>query len=131
MTLKIRLNSVPVGDQAQALRFYCDTLGFEKKLDIPLGGDFRWLTVVSPAEPEAAELLLEPNAHSATKAFQEALHGDGIPIAAFEVEDIKAEYQRLIAAGVEFKGEPADAGGAMVAVFDDTCGNYIQLYQPG
>lgn len=126
--MKIRLTSVPVADQQHAQEFYCGVLGFEKKFDIDLG-EFRWLTVVSPDEPAAAELLLEPNAHPASKAFQEALHNDGIPIAAFEVADIDAEYQRLLAAGVTFKGEPADAGGTMVAVFDDTCGNLIQLYE--
>lgn len=131
MALKIRLNNVPVGDQEQALQFYCGTLGFEKKLDIPLGGEFRWLTVVSPDEPDAAQLLLEPNAHPAAKAYQDALHADGIPIASFAVLDVKAEYQRLSAAGVEFTGEPVDAGGTMVAVFDDTCGNFIQLYEAG
>lgn len=131
MALKIRLNNVPVGDQEQALQFYCGTLGFEKKLDIPLGGDFRWLTVVSPDEPAAAELLLEPNAHPAAKAYQEALYADGIPIASFAVADVRAEYERLSAAGVVFKGEPADAGGTLVAVFDDTCGNFLQLYEAG
>lgn len=126
--MRIRLVSVPVTDQQQALDFYCDILGFEKKLDIDLG-EFRWLTVVSPEEPDAAELLLEPNAHPASKAFQDALQNDGIPIAAFAVSDMAAEYQRLVDAGVAFKGEPADAGGTMVAVFDDTCGNLIQLYE--
>jgi len=129
MTMKIRLTSVPVTDQQHAQEFYCGVLGFEKKHDIDLG-EFRWLTVVSPEEPDAAELLLEPNAHPASKAFQEALHNDGIPIASFEVANIDAEYQRLLAAGVAFNGEPADAGGTMVAVFDDTCGNLVQLHQP-
>lgn len=128
--MKIRLVSIPVTDQQHALDFYCDMLGFEKKLDIDLG-EYRWLTVVSPEEPAAAELLLEPNAHPASKAYQEALYGDGIPIASFAVSDMAGEHQRLVAAGVAFKGEPADAGGTMVAVFDDTCGNLIQLYEAG
>lgn len=128
--MKIRLVSVPVADQQRALEFYCETLGFEKKLDIDLG-EFRWLTVVSPEEPEAAQLLLEPNAFPAARTYQEALHENGIPCAAFEVADVDAEYQRLTAAGVHFSSEPADAGGTKVAVFDDSCGNLIQLYESG
>lgn len=128
MTLKIRLNSVPVADQEQALTFYRDVLGFETKHDIPLG-EFRWLTVVSPDEPDAAELLLEPNAHPASKTYQKALYDDGIPITSFQVADIDSEYRRLSDAGVAFRSEPMDAGGTKVAVFDDTCGNFIQLYQ--
>jgi len=128
MTMRIRLVSVPVEDQQHALEFYCDVLGFEKKLDIDLG-QFRWLTVVSPEEPEAAQLLLEPNAHPASKAYQNALRDDGIPIAAIEVADLDAEYKRLVAASVTFQSEPTDAGGTKIAVFDDSCGNLIQLYQ--
>lgn len=128
MAMRIRLTSAPVEDQEHALEFYCGILGFDKKLDISLS-EFRWLTVVSPEEPGAAQLLLEPNAHPATKAFQSALFDGGIPVASFEVSDLDAEYQRLVAAGVAFQSEPADAGGTKIAVFDDSCGNHIQLYQ--
>lgn len=126
--MRIRLASVPVKDQEQALKFYSDVLGFAKKLDIPLG-EFRWLTVVSPEEPDAAQLVLEPNAHAAAKAYQSALHEAGIPIASFEVDDLEAEYERLVAAGVTFTAKPMDAGDTRVAVLDDTCGNLIQLHQ--
>ena len=126
--MKIRLASVPVEDQENALQFYCDVLGFEKKVDIPLG-EFRWLTVVSPDEPDAAQLLLEPNAHPAARTYQAALHEGGIPIASFEVANLDTEHARLVAAGVTFTAEPMDAGDTRVAVLDDTCGNLIQLYQ--
>ena len=126
--MKIKLNNVLVGDQEKALLFYTETLGFQKKMDIPMG-EFRWLTVVSPEEPEAAELLLEPNALPAAKDFQKAIFESGIPLASFEVDDIKLEYERLTKLGVEFRTEPTDVGGAMIAVLDDTCGNLIQIYQ--
>lgn len=127
--MKIKLTNVPVAHQEHALQFYCGILGFEKKLDIPLGEAFRWLTVVSQEEPDAAQLLLEPNAHPAAKAYQDALHEGGIPIASFEVTDLDAEHQRLLAAGVTFHSDPTDTGGTKVAVFDDSCGNLMQLYQ--
>lgn len=126
--MKIKLNNVLVGDQEKALLFYTESLGFQKKMDIPMG-EFRWLTVVSPEEPGAAELLLEPNALPAAKDFQKAIFESGIPLAAFEVDDIKLEYERLTKLGVEFRTEPTDVGGATIAVLDDTCGNLIQIYQ--
>ena len=126
--MKISLSSVPVADQSHALAFYTEILGFEKKLDIP-AGDHRWLTLVSPKEPDAAQLVLEPNIHPATQAFQSALFADGIPYTAFEVSDLKAEVERLSALDVVFTSPPADIGDAMIAVFDDTCGNLIQLYE--
>lgn len=126
--MRISLNSVLVGDQEAALRFYTETLGFAKKTDIPMG-EFRWLTVVSPDEPEGTELVLEPNAFPAAATFQAALFEAGIPFTAFAVDDIQAEYERLGALGVVFRGEPVDTGGAVIAVFEDTCGNLVQLYQ--
>ncbi|MEM9840380.1 MAG: VOC family protein [Pseudomonadota bacterium] len=126
--MKMYIKSVAVDDQAKALEFYTGTLGFEVKHDIPLG-EFRWLTLVSPEEPDGVELALEPNAHPASKAFQEALMADGIPFTAFRVDDIEAETARLQKAGVSFKQMPTKAGGATMAVFNDTCGNLIQLIQ--
>jgi len=126
--MKIRLNSVLVGDQEKALLFYTETLGFEKKTDIPVG-EFRWLTVVSTEEPDATELVLEANAFPAAATYQQALFEAGIPATALEVDDIDREYERLTGAGVDFRSEPTDAGGVTIAVFDDTCGNLIQLYQ--
>ncbi len=126
--MKIRLNNIPVEDQARALDFYTNTLGFEKKMDIPLG-EFRWLTVVSPEEPDAAELLLEPNAHQAARAYQAAIYGDGIPITSFEGSDIATEFARLSGLDVRFAAEPTDIGDTKIAVFDDTCGNLIQMYE--
>lgn len=126
--LKISLNSIVVNDQESALRFYTEVLGFMKKVDLP-AGEFRWLTVVSPAEPDGTQLVLEPNAHPASASFQQALFVAQIPITAFEVDDIDAEHERLKAAGVVFTTEPNDAGGARVAVLEDTCGNLIQIYQ--
>ncbi len=127
--MKISLVSVSVGDQERALEFYAQKLGFVKKHDIPIG-DARWLTVVSPEDPDGPEVVLEPNAgYPAMKALKEALVNDGIPFTAFEVDDIDVEYQRLRELGVEFTGEPVDISGTKVAVFDDTCGNLIQIYQ--
>jgi catechol 2,3-dioxygenase-like lactoylglutathione lyase family enzyme len=126
--MKIRLTSVMVDDQAKALTFYTDVLGFEKKHDVPLG-EHRWLTVVSPADPDGAELLLEPDEHPAAKPFKTALVEDGIPVAQFAVEDLGAEHERLRARGVHFTQEPADMGTVTTAVFDDTCGNLIQIAQ--
>jgi catechol 2,3-dioxygenase-like lactoylglutathione lyase family enzyme len=126
--MKIKLTSVMVDDQAKALTFYTDVLGFEKKHDVPLG-EHRWLTVVSPADPDGAELLLEPDGHPAAKPFKTALVEDGIPFAQFTVEDIGAEHERLRARGVRFTQEPTDMGTVTTAVFDDTCGNLIQIAQ--
>jgi catechol 2,3-dioxygenase-like lactoylglutathione lyase family enzyme len=124
--LSINITSVFVDDQAKALAFYTDVLGFVKKTDVPAGGA-RWLTVVSPAAPEGVELLLEPDGHPAAKPFKEALVADGIPFTSFAVEDVQAEYERLAAAGVRFVQEPTDLGPVVTAVFDDTCGNLIQI----
>lgn len=126
--MKIRLNNIHVANQADAQAFYIDVLGFEKKMDLPLG-EFRWLTVVSLDEPDAAELLLEPNTHPAASAYQAALYDEGIPAASFMVNDIDQEYARLLSSGVRFTAEPTDMGGTKIAVFDDTCGNLIQLYE--
>lgn len=125
--MKIHLTSVFVDDQAKALRFYTEILGFVKKHDVPLGGPDRWLTVVSPEEPGGTELLLEPAGHPAAKAYRDALVEDGIPLAQFAVDDVKAEYERLRGLGVRFTQEPLEMGPVTTAVFDDTCGNLIQL----
>ena len=126
--MKIKLNSVLVGDQDKALRFYTEVLGFVKKIDMPLG-EFKWLTVVSPEEPAGTELLLEPNNNPAAKTFQAAIFQQGIPLTAFVVEDIHKEYERMKKLGVVFTMEPTPMGPTTVAVFDDTCGNLIQIYQ--
>ena len=127
--MKIKLASVSVGDLDKALKFYTEVLGFVKKQDIPLG-ETKWLTVVSPEAPDGVELLLEPNAdYPAMKALKEALVKDGIPFTAFEVDDIQQEYTRLKDLGVEFTMEPTNMGMTTVAIFDDTCGNLIQIYQ--
>ena len=126
--MKIRLNGVFVDDQEKALAFYTEFVGFEKKMDIPMG-EFRWLTVVSPEDPDGTELVLEPDAHPAAKAYQAALFKDGIPATALESADVDEDYARMVALGVRFTAEPKDAGGTRLAVFDDTCGNLIQIYQ--
>ena len=128
--MKITLTSVMVDDQANALAFYTEKLGFVVKHDIDLG-EFRWLTVVSPEGHGDVELLLEPNAHPAAKPFQTALYGDGIPATSFASRDIRAEHERLVARGVVFRQPPTPQGPVTVAVFDDTCGNWIQLVQGG
>ncbi|MFF5705491.1 VOC family protein [Streptomyces sp. NPDC012794] len=125
--MKIHLTSVFVDDQAKALDFYTGILGFVKKHDVPLGGEARWLTVVSPAEPGGTELLLEPAGHPAVKPYRDALVKDGIPLAQFAVDDVEAEYERLRGLGVRFTQEPLEAGPVTTAVFDDTCGNLIQI----
>ncbi|MCL4249719.1 MAG: VOC family protein [Anaerolineae bacterium] len=128
--MKIKLTSVSIGDYDKALHFYTDILGFVKKRDIPLGGGARWLTVVSPDDPNGVELLLEPNAdYPAMKALKESLVRDGIPFTAFEVDDVHKEYERLKGLGVEFTMEPTNMGTTILAVLDDTCGNLIQIYQ--
>jgi catechol 2,3-dioxygenase-like lactoylglutathione lyase family enzyme len=126
--VRIALASVYVDDQDKALRFYTEVLGFVKKLDIP-AGEFRWLTVVSPEGPDDVELVLEPNAHPAAKTFQKALVEAGIPLTSFAVDDTRREHERLAALGVAFTTPPTQAGPVVVAVFDDTCGNLIQIHQ--
>ena len=121
--------SIMVDDQSRALRFYTEVLGFVKSKEIPVG-EYRWLTVVSSEAPKDIELSLEPNVNPAGRTFQKAMFDQGIPIAAFEVSDLDAEYQRLRALGVAFTSEPRDAGPVRIAVFADTVGNLIQLYQP-
>ncbi|MFI8996693.1 VOC family protein [Streptomyces sp. NPDC053542] len=124
--MKIYITSVFVDDQDKALRFYTDTLGFVKKHDIPLG-DARWLTVVSPEDPEGTELLLEPSGHPAVSPYKAALVKDGIPATSFAVDDVQAEFDRLRGLGVRFTQEPVDMGTVTTAVLDDTCGNLIQI----
>lgn len=127
--MQIKLTSIMVDDQDKALRFYTEVFGFVKKNEIPVG-QYRWLTVVSPEGPGDVELSLEPNANPAGRTFQEAMFKQGIPIAAFEVSDIKAEHDRLRALGVVFTQPPTAAGPVTIAVCSDTCGNLVQLYQP-
>jgi catechol 2,3-dioxygenase-like lactoylglutathione lyase family enzyme len=128
--MRIKLNSVSIDDYDKALNFYTEKLGFGKKFDIPLGGGARWITVVSPEDPNGAELVLEPNAdYPAMKALKESLMRDGIPFTAFEVDDVHAEYERLKGLGVEFTMEPTNMGTSTIAILNDTCGNLIQIYQ--
>lgn len=128
--MRIHLASVLVDDQEKALRFYTQTLGFQKKRDIPLGGgEHRWLTVVSPENPDGMELVLEPDGHPAVKPFKAALVEDGIPFTSFAVSDVAAEHRRLEALGVRFTQPPTDYGTVITAVFDDTCGNLLQIAQ--
>lgn len=127
--MKIQLIPLLVDDQDKALLFYTERLGFIKKRDIPVGGDARWLTVVSPEEPNGAELVLEPNTNPAGQVFQKAMFDQGIPLTAFGVNDIQAEYERLKKLGVRFSMEPTNMGMTIMAVLDDTCGNFIQIYQ--
>jgi predicted enzyme related to lactoylglutathione lyase len=128
--MKIALTSVSIDDYDKALNFYTAVVGFLKKRDIPLGPGVRWITVVSPEDPEGTELLLEPNAdYPAMKALKEALVRDGIPYTAFQVDDVQKEYERMKGLGVEFTMEPTNMGMTSAAVFDDTCGNLIQIYQ--
>ena len=126
--MKIKLNSVLVDDQDKALKFYTEVLGFIKKNDIP-AGEARWLTVVSPDAPDDIELLLEPTGFLAARTYQKALFDAGIPLTAFAVEDIQKEYERMKELDVMFSMEPTKAGPATLAVFNDICGNLIQLYQ--
>ncbi|GHC06480.1 VOC family protein [Streptomyces rochei] len=125
--MKIHLTSVFVDDQAAALRFYTEILGFVKKHDVPVGETDRWLTVVSPEDPDGPELLLEPLGHPAARTYRDALVADGIPLAQFAVDDVKAEYERLRGRGVRFTQEPLEMGPVTTAVLDDTCGNLIQI----
>ena len=128
--MRIHLSSVFVDDQDKALRFYTEVLGFVKKHDIPVG-EFKWLTVVSPDDPDGTELLLEPDDHPAVKPYKEALVNDGIPVTAFAVDDVQAEFERLSGLGVEFTQKPTAMGPVTTAVLDDTCGNLIQIAQQG
>ena len=124
--MKINLTSVLVDDQAKALEFYTDVLGFVKKNDVPLG-EHRWLTVVSPEDPDGPELVLEPDGHPAAPPFKKALVADGIPFTSFAVEDVQATFERLTERGVRFTQQPTQMGPVTTAVLDDTCGNLIQI----
>jgi len=126
--MKIKLTSVFVDDQEKALKFYTKVLGFVKKQDFP-AGNLKWLTVVSPEKPDGTELLLEPNDNPAVRTYQKAIHAQGIAATAFQVDDIRKEYGRLKNVGVNFIQEPTKMGSTTQAVFDDTCGNLIQIYQ--
>jgi predicted enzyme related to lactoylglutathione lyase len=126
--MKITLCSVTVNDQAKALRFYTEVLGFVKKTDMP-AGEYRWLTVTAAEGTGDVELVLEPNAHPASKVYQQALYADGIPATSFASSDVQKEYERLSAQGVVFRRPPTVMGPVTIAMFDDTCGNYIQLHQ--
>ena len=126
--MRIYVTSVFVDDQRKALEFYTNTLGFAKKTDIDLGGA-SWLTVVSPEQPDGTELLLEPSGHPAVKPYKNALVEDGIPATSFAVDDVRAEFDRLRSKGVSFTQEPTEMGNVTTAVFDDTCGNLIQIVQ--
>jgi predicted enzyme related to lactoylglutathione lyase len=128
--MRIKLTSIMVDDQDKAEKFYTGVFGFTKKHDIPVGGGLRWLTVVSPEGPGDLELSLEPNSNPAGKAFQEAMFKQRIPLAAFEVGDLRKEFDSLKKAGVVFTQDPTPAGPVTIAVCSDTCGNLIQLYQP-
>ena len=124
--MRINLASVLVDDQDKALRFYTEILGFVKKTEMPLG-EFRWLTVVSPEDPDGTELVLEPGDHPAVRPFKAALVDDGIPFTSFAVDDVHAEVERLRGLGVKFSQEPLEMGPVTTAVLDDTCGNLIQI----
>jgi catechol 2,3-dioxygenase-like lactoylglutathione lyase family enzyme len=124
--MRIHITSVFVDDQEKAERFYADVLGFVKKHDVPLGTD-RWLTMVSPEDPDGTELLLEPSSHPVVQAYKTGLANDGIPAASFAVDDVRAEFDRLRGLGVRFTQDPLEMGPSTTAVLDDTCGNLIQL----
>jgi predicted enzyme related to lactoylglutathione lyase len=126
--LRVVVTSVFVEDQNKALSFYTDVLGFVKKTDIPLG-EARWITVASAADPDGVELLLEPNSNPVAKAYQQGVKDQGIPVTSFAVEDVQAEYERLVGLGVQFTQGPMEMGPVKTAVFDDTCGNLIQIAQ--
>jgi catechol 2,3-dioxygenase-like lactoylglutathione lyase family enzyme len=126
--MRIWVSSVLVDDQEKALAFYTDKLGFAVKHDIPMGAH-RWLALVSKAQPDGTQLVLEPDEHPAAKPFKDALVADGIPCTSFQVDDLDAEFARLDALGVEFVRAPMDAGNVRMAVIDDTCGNLVQLIQ--
>lgn len=127
--LRINITSVMVDDQAKARTFYTETLGFRIKHDVEVGDGAFWLTLVSPANPDGTELLLEPLGHPAAKTFQQALYADGVPLTQFAVDDVQAEFERLSGLGVRFTMEPMAMGDVTIAVFDDTCGNLIQIIE--
>ncbi len=127
--MRITLTSVFVDDQEKALRFYTDVLGFVPKNDVPMGAH-RWLTVVSPEQPDGVELVLEPDEHPAAQAYKQGLVADGIPYNSFTVPDVQAEYDRLTALGVRFTQPPTQMGPVTTAVLDDTCGNLLQIAAP-
>jgi catechol 2,3-dioxygenase-like lactoylglutathione lyase family enzyme len=127
--MRITLTSVLVDDQAKALDFYTRVLGFEKKHEVPMG-EFSWITVVGPGDPDGVQLVLEPDQHPAARPFKAALVADGIPFTAFTVDDVEAEHARLTAAGVTFTQPPTAMGPVTTAVLDDTCGNLIQIQSP-
>lgn len=126
--LQIKLTSIMVEDQAKALAFYTDVLGFVKKMDFPVG-EYRWITVAAPSRDDL-QLALEPNANPAAKAFQQAMFAQSIPLASFESTDLDADYARLMKAGVAFTMPPTNVGAVKIAVLSDTVGNLIQLHQP-
>jgi len=128
--MQIRLASVMVENQDTALRFYTTVLGFVKSKDIPMGPSFRWLTVTSPEGAEGVELVLEPMGFPPAQTFQKALFSAGIPATAFLTNDIASEYRRLKSLGVVFRGEPTSMGPITAVLFEDTCGNLINLVQP-
>ena len=126
--MRVILTGVFVDDQDKALKFYTETLGFVLKHDVP-AGEFRWITVVSPEDPDGTELLLEPNVNPVAQTYQKGIFDQGIPANSFGVADIHAEHERLKALGVSFTMEPTEMGPVTIAVFDDTCGNLIQMMQ--
>ncbi|BDD07732.1 hypothetical protein FUAX_01640 [Fulvitalea axinellae] len=129
--MKISILSIPVRDQEKAFRFYTEKLGFVKKIDMPLEDGNRWLTLVAEEDQMGPELLLEPSAKDfePTKVYQKALYEAGIPVTQFNVKSVRDEYERLLPLGVKFSVEPTEMGTAVIAVFDDTCGNYIQIVE--
>lgn len=129
--MKVKVTSVPVLDQEKALQFYTEKLGFIKKFDVPLGEGNRWLTVVSKEEPEGTEILLDPSPNhlAEAKTYQKALFDKGIPYTQFNVDNVQQEYERLVSIGVEFSVKPTEMGTVKIAVFNDTCGNYIQIIE--
>jgi len=129
--VRIHLTSIFVDDQRSARDFYTGVLGFEVRHQIPVGNDAWWLTLVSPDDPDGAQLLLEPSGHPAVEPYRDALVADGIPLAQFLVDDVQADYDRLTQAGVVFTQPPTDLGEVTMAVFDDTCGNLIQIVDRG
>ncbi|MFF3866681.1 VOC family protein [Micromonospora sp. NPDC001898] len=128
--MKVAVTSVFVDDQEKALRFYTDVLGFAVGHDIPLGGGARWLTVVSPADPDGVHLLLEPNGSPVAQAYQQGLRAAGLPVIIFAVDDLAKEHERLTGLAVTFTAPPAPTGPVLSAVLDDTCGNLVMLQQP-
>lgn len=128
--MRVTVTSVMVNDLPKAHKFYTEVLGFVTKHNVPLGGGASWITVVSPEDPDGVEVLLEPTGHPASPVFQKALYDSGTPLTLFTVSDIQAEYERLKALGVEFRGEPMKTDSGTLAIFDDTVGNLIMLHQP-